>query len=125
MAKNELVLSNVFDIINEQKKEYETEHFKTMDLIVEDLTLSDGNKEVISTILTLRKTLKALFEYAKQQKTEELIERVSETIDQLVLANMQLRAYNNLFNDNQLAVTDICQRLCWLANISVMLNFEM
>lgn len=131
-ADNEkLVVETVLSIISEQGKVYEESKFKRLDQVILEFKNYERS-ETVAAIIIIRKGLKSLFELTsklmkmdvdKQIESQEYAKLI-EVLDQLILTNMQLRAFNNEMNHNSSAINTLCEEQCWLANIAILAAME-
>lgn len=126
-----LVVETVFSIISEQGKVYEESKFKQLDQVILEFKNYERS-ETVAAIIIIRKGLKSLFELTsklmkmdvdKQIESQEYAKLI-EVLDQLILTNMQLRAFNNEMNHNSTAINTLCEEQCWLANIAILAAME-
>lgn len=126
-----LVVETVLSIISEQGKVYEESKFKQLDQVILEFKNYERS-ETVAAIIIIRKGLKSLFELTsklmkmdidKQIESQEYAKLI-EVLDQLILTNMQLRAFNNEMNHNSTAVNTLCEEQCWLANIAILAAME-
>ena len=126
-----LVVETVLSIISEQGKVYEESKFKRLDQVILEFKNYERS-ETVAAIIIIRKGLKSLFELTsklmkmdadKQIESQEYAKLI-EVLDQLILTNMQLRAFNNEMNHNSSAINTLCEEQCWLANIAILAAME-
>lgn len=126
-----LVVETVLSIIAEQGKVYEESKFKQLDQVILEFKNYERS-ETVAAIIIIRKGLKSLFELTsklmkmdvdKQIESQEYAKLI-EVLDQLILTNMQLRAFNNEMNHNSTAINTLCEEQCWLANIAILAAME-
>lgn len=126
-----LVVETVLSIISEQGKVYEESKFKQLDQVILEFKNYERS-ETVAAIIIIRKGLKSLFELTsklmkidvdKQIESQEYAKLI-EVLDQLILTNMQLRAFNNEMNHNSTAINTLCEEQCWLANIAILAAME-
>ena len=126
-----LVVETVLSIISEQGKVYEESKFKSLDQVILEFKNYERS-ETVAAIIIIRKGLKSLFELTsklmkmdadKQIESQEYAKLI-EVLDQLILTNMQLRAFNNEMNHNSTAINALCEEQCWLANIAILAAME-
>lgn len=126
-----LVVETVLSIISEQGKVYEESKFKQLDQVILEFKNYERS-ETVAAIIIIRKGLKSLFELTsklmkmdvdKQIESQEYAKLI-EVLDQLILTNMQLRAFNNEMNHNSAAINTLCEEQCWLANIAILAAME-
>ena len=126
-----LVVETVLSIISEQGKVYEESKFKQLDQVILEFKNYERS-ETVAAIIIIRKGLKSLFELTsklmkmdidKQIESQEYAKLI-EVLDQLILTNMQLRAFNNEMNHNSTAINTLCEEQCWLANIAILASME-
>lgn len=126
-----LVVETVLSIISEQGKVYEESKFKQLDQVILEFKNYERS-ETVAAIIIIRKGLKSLFELTsklmkmdadKQIESQEYAKLI-EVLDQLILVNMQLRAFNNEMNHNSTAINTLCEEQCWLANIAILAAME-
>lgn len=126
-----LVVETVLSIISEQGKVYEESKFKQLDQVILEFKNYERS-ETVAAIIIIRKGLKSLFELTsklmkmdvdKQLESKEYAKLI-EVLDQLILTNMQLRAFNNEMNHNSTAINTLCEEQCWLANIAILAAME-
>lgn len=126
-----LVVETVLSIISEQGKVYEESKFKQLDHVILEFKNYERS-ETVAAIIIIRKGLKSLFELTsklmkmdidKQIESQEYAKLI-EVLDQLILTNMQLRAFNNEMNHNSTAINTLCEEQCWLANIAILAAME-
>lgn len=126
-----LVVETVLSIISEQGKVYEESKFKSLDQVILEFKNYERS-ETVAAIIIIRKGLKSLFELTsklmkmdvdKQIESQEYAKLI-EVLDQLILTNMQLRAFNNEMNHNSTAINTLCEEQCWLANIAILAAME-
>lgn len=126
-----LVVETVLSIISEQGKVYEESKFKRLDQVILEFKNYERS-ETVAAIIIIRKGLKSLFELTsklmkmdvdKQIESQEYAKLI-EVLDQLILTNMQLRAFNNEMNHNSTAINTLCEEQCWLANIAILAAME-
>ena len=126
-----LVVETVLSIISEQGKVYEESKFKSLDQVILEFKNYERS-ETVAAIIIIRKGLKSLFELTsklmkmdadKQIESQEYAKLI-EVLDQLILTNMQLRAFNNEMNHNSTAINTLCEEQCWLANIAILVAME-
>ena len=126
-----LVVETVLSIIFEQGKVYEESKFKRLDQVILEFKNYERS-ETVAAIIIIRKGLKSLFELTsklmkmdvdKQIESQEYAKLI-EVLDQLILTNMQLRAFNNEMNHNSTAINTLCEEQCWLANIAILAAME-
>lgn len=127
----QLVVETVLSIISEQGKVYEESKFKQLDQVILEFKNYERS-ETVAAIIIIRKGLKSLFELTsklmkmdvdKQIESQEYAKLI-EVLDQLILTNMQLRAFNNEMNHNSTAINTLCEEQCWLANIAILAAME-
>lgn len=134
MQHYEQLEDNALKIIYGHSKDYSS-HFENLDRIIDDYKQEKSNVEIVSILVTMRKSVKTmfaltedLFESNRLKDDEELLSKVKnetlQILNQLVIANMQLRNYNSLFNDNASQVQNVCEHQCWFASVAVMLTLE-
>lgn len=126
-----LVVETFLSIISEQGKVYEESKFKQLDQVILEFKNYERS-ETVAAIIIIRKGLKSLFELTsklmkmdvdKQIESQEYAKLI-EVLDQLILTNMQLRAFNNEMNHNSTAINTLCEEQCWLANIAILAAME-
>ena len=126
-----LVVETVLSIISEQGQVYEESKFKSLDQVILEFKNYERS-ETVAAIIIIRKGLKSLFELTsklmkmdvdKQIESQEYAKLI-EVLDQLILTNMQLRAFNNEMNHNSTAINTLCEEQCWLANIAILAAME-
>lgn len=126
-----LVVETVLSIISEQGKVYEESKFKQLDQVILEFKNYERS-ETVAAIIIIRKGLKSLFgltsklmkmDIDKQIESQEYAKLI-EVLDQLILTNMQLRAFNNEMNHNSTAINTLCEEQCWLANIAILAAME-
>ena len=126
-----LVVETVLSIISEQGKVYEESKFKQLDQVILE-SKNYERSETVAAIIIIRKGLKSLFgltsklmkmDIDKQIESQEYAKLI-EVLDQLILTNMQLRAFNNEMNHNSTAINTLCEEQCWLANIAILAAME-
>ena len=112
-------------IILEQHGTYE-QHFSNLDRLI--VSYRDGRQnEILTVLVSIRKSLKSLFELALryvEDEDESKSEKLNSLLDELVVMNMQLRSYNNLFNNNSESINTICDYQNWIANAAVVLTLD-
>lgn len=130
-GNEKLVVETVLSIIAEQGKVYEESKFKQLDQVILEFKNYERS-ETVAAIIIIRKGLKSLFELTsklmkmdvdKQIESQEYAKLI-EVLDQLILTNMQLRAFNNEMNHNSTAINTLCEEQCWLANIAILAAME-
>lgn len=125
---------NALKIIYGHSKDYDA-HFENLDKTIDGYQQEKSNIEIVSILVTMRKSIKTMFALTNDMFTskhitddETLLDTVKnetlQILNQLVIANMQLRNYNSLFNDNASQVQSICEHQCWFASVAVMLTLE-
>ena len=106
-------------IILEQHGTYE-QHFSNLDRLI--VSYRDGRQnEILTVLVSIPKSLKSLFELALRYVEDE---KLNSLLDELVVMNMQLRSYNNLFNNNSESINTICDYQNWIANAAVVLTLD-
>ena len=113
-------------IILEQHGTYE-QHFSNLDRLI--VSYRDGRQnEILTVLVSIRKSLKSLFELSLkyvEEEDESKSEKLNSLLDELVVMNMQLRSYNNLFNNNSESINTICDYQNWIANAAVVLTLDL
>ena len=98
--QNHLLEQTAVAIILEHHGSYDR-HFKNLDSVISSYRNIDQN-EILTVLVSIRKSL-----------------------NELVVANMQLRSYNNLFNGNSDVINSICEYQNWIANAAVVLTMDL
>ena len=124
--QNQFLEQTAVSIILEQHGSYE-KHFKNLDYVISSYR-AGRQDEILTVLVSIRKSLKALFELAinySENQDEDKCEKLNSLLDELVVANMQLRSYNHLFNGNSSAINNICEYQNWIANAAVVLTLDL
>ena len=124
--QNHLLEQAAVAIILEQNGSYDR-HFKNLDSVISSYRNLKQN-EILTVLVSIRKSLKALFELAidyAENEEEDKSERLNALLNELVVANMQLRSYNNLFNGNSDVINSLCEYQNWIANAAVVLTMDL
>lgn len=124
--QNDLLEQTAVEIILHHSSDYEN-RFDQLDRAIE-VYKTHENPEILAVLMTIRKSTKALFKLAEEcniEMTDEKTSRLNSTLNEIVVANMQLRSFNNLFNDNSEIINDICDFQCWLAHAAVVLTLDL
>lgn len=124
--QNDLLEKAAIGLILEHASDYER-RFEQLDGAIERYE-NHSNPEILAVLMTIRKSTKALFKLASECKatiTDEKTLRLNSTLNELVVANMQLRTFNSLFNDNSELINDICEFQCWFAHAAVILTLDL
>lgn len=125
--QNDLLEMTAVEIILQHSLDY-NKRFDQLDRAIDMYKQDVSNREILAVLMTLRKSTNALFKLANAyatNATEDLTNRLNSTLNELVVANMQLRSYNNLFNDNAEIINEICEFQCWLAHAAVVLTLDL
>lgn len=123
--QNHLLEQTAVAIILEQHGSYDR-HFKNLDSVISSYRNLKQN-EILTVLVSIRKSLKALFELAidyADNEDDDKGEKLNSLLNELVVANMQLRSYNNLFNGNSDVINNICEYQNWIANAAVVLTMD-
>lgn len=124
--QNHLLEQTAVAIILEQHGSYDR-HFKNLDSVISSYRNLEQN-EILTVLVSIRKSLKALFELAidyADNEDDDKDEKLNSLLNELVVANMQLRSYNNLFNGNSDVINSICEYQNWIANAAVVLTMDL
>ena len=124
--QNHLLEQTAVAIILEQHGSYDR-HFKNLDSVISSYRNLKQN-EILTVLVSIRKSLKALFELAidyADNEDDDKSEKLNSLLNELVVANMQLRSYNNLFNGNSDVINNICEYQNWIANAAVVLTMDL
>lgn len=124
--QNDLLEQTAVEIILHHSLDYDN-RFDQLDRAIE-VYKTHENPEILAVLMTIRKSIKALFKLAEEcsiEMTDEKTSRLNSTLNEIVVANMQLRSFNNLFNDNSEIINDICDFQCWLAHAAVVLTLDL
>lgn len=124
--QNHLLEQTAVAIILEQHGSYDR-HFKNLDSVISSYRNLKQN-EILTVLVSIRKSLKALFELAidyADNEDDDKGEKLNSLLNELVVANMQLRSYNNLFNGNSDVINNICEYQNWIANAAVVLTMDL
>lgn len=124
--QNHLLEQAAVAIILEQHGSYDR-HFKNLDSVISSYRNLEQN-EILTVLVSIRKSLKALFELAidyADNEDDDKGEKLNSLLNELVVANMQLRSYNNLFNGNSDVINNICEYQNWIANAAVVLTMDL
>ena len=124
--QNHLLEQTSVAIILEHHGSYDR-HFKNLDSVISSYRNIDQN-EILTVLVSIRKSLKALFELAidyASNEDDDKGEKLNALLNELVVANMQLRSYNNLFNGNSDVINSICEYQNWIANAAVVLTMDL
>lgn len=124
--QNHLLEQTAVAIILEQHGSYDR-HFKNLDSVISSYRNLKQN-EILTVLVSIRKSLKALFELAidyADNEDDDKGEKLNSLLNELVVANMQLRSYNNLFNGNSDVINNICEYQNWIANSAVVLTMDL
>ena len=124
--QNHLLEQTAVPIILEHHSSYDR-HFKNLDSVISSYRNIDQN-EILTVLVSIRKSLKALFELAidyASNEDDDKGEKLNALLNELVVANMQLRSYNNLFNGNSDVINSICEYQNWIANAAVVLTMDL
>ena len=124
--QNHLLEQTAVAIILEHRGSYDR-HFKNLDSVISSYRNIDQN-EILTVLVSIRKSLKALFELAidyASNEDDDKGEKLNSLLNELVVANMQLRSYNNLFNGNSDVINSICEYQNWIANAAVVLTMDL
>lgn len=124
--QNHLLEQTAVAIILEQHGSYDR-HFKNLDSVISSYRNLEQN-EILTVLVSIRKSLKALFELAidyADNEDDDKGEKLNSLLNELVVANMQLRSYNNLFNGNSDVINSICEYQNWIANAAVVLTMDL
>lgn len=124
--QNHLLEQTAVAIILEHHGSYDR-HFKNLDSVISSYRNIDQN-EILTVLVSIRKSLKALFELAidySSNEDDDKGEKLNSLLNELVVANMQLRSYNNLFNGNSDVINSICEYQNWIANAAVVLTMDL
>lgn len=124
--QNHLLEQTAVAIILEQHGSYDR-HFKNLDSVISSYRNLEQN-EILTVLVSIRKSLKALFELAidyADNEDDDKGEKLNSLLNELVVANMQLRSYNNLFNGNSDVINNICEYQNWIANAAVVLTMDL
>lgn len=124
--QNHLLEHTAVAIILEHHGSYDR-HFKNLDSVISSYRNIDQN-EILTVLVSIRKSLKALFELAidyASNEDDDKGEKLNALLNELVVANMQLRSYNNLFNGNSDVINSICEYQNWIANAAVVLTMDL
>lgn len=124
--QNHLLEQTAVAIILKHHGSYDR-HFKNLDSVISSYRNIDQN-EILTVLVSIRKSLKALFELAIDyagNEDDDKSEKLNSLLNELVVANMQLRSYNNLFNGNSDVINSICEYQNWIANAAVVLTMDL
>ena len=124
--QNDLLEQTAVEIILHHASDYDN-RFEQLDRAIA-VYKTHENPEILAVLMTIRKSTKALFKLAEEfniEMTKDKTDRLNSTLNELVVANMQLRSFNNLFNDNSEIINDICDFQCWLAQAAVVLTLDL
>lgn len=124
--QNHLLEQTAVAIILEHHGSYDR-HFKNLDSVISSYRNINQN-EILTVLVSIRKSLKALFELAidyASNEDDDKGEKLNALLNELVVANMQLRSYNNLFNGNSDVINSICEYQNWIANAAVVLTMDL
>lgn len=125
--QNDILENTAVELILEHSANY-THRFDQLDKAIELYRKNSTKTEVLAVLVTIRKSTTALFKLANEYVTspsEEKTEKLNSNLNELVVANMQLRSFNNLFNDNSEIINEICDFQCWLAHAAVVLTLDL
>lgn len=124
--QNDIIENAAVELILQHSLEYEI-RFNQLDQAI--ALYQDGSQnEILAVLMTIRKSINALFKLAVKygnDQSKESSEQLHSTLNEIVVANMQLRSYNNLFNGNSEIINEICDFQCWLANAAVLLTIDL
>lgn len=124
--QNDLLESTAIEIILHHASDYE-KRFDQLDRAIEFYKTHEDH-EILAVLMTIRKSTKALFKLAEECSEEMPVEKTNQlnaTLNEIVVANMQLKSFNYLFNDNSEIINDICAFQCWLAHAAVVLTLDL
>ena len=124
--QNDLLEQTAVEIILHHSLDYEN-RFEQLDRAI-SVYRTHENPEILAVLMTIRKSAKALFKLAEEcsiEMTDDKKSRLNSTLNEIVVANMQLRSFNNLFNDSSEIINDICDFQCWLAHAAVVLTLDL
>lgn len=125
--QNDILENTAVELILEHSANY-AHRFDQLDKAIELYRKNSTKTEVLAVLVTIRKSTTALFKLANEHVTspsEEKTEKLNSNLNELVVANMQLRSFNNLFNDNSEIINEICDFQCWLAHAAVVLTLDL
>lgn len=125
--QNDILENTAVELILAHSANY-THRFEQLDKAIELYRKNSTKTEVLAVLVTIRKSTTALFKLANEYVTdpsEEKTAKLNSNLNELVVANMQLRSFNNLFNDNSEIINEICDFQCWLAHAAVVLTLDL
>ena len=123
---NDLLENTAIELILQHSLDY-NERFEQLDRAIA-IYRDEGKTEILAVLMTIRKSTNALFKLTNEQvqkPSQDKMDKINSSLNELVVANMQLRSFNNLFNDNSEIINDICDFQCWLAHAAVVLTLDL
>lgn len=124
--QNDLLENTAVELILQHSLDYDKRFYQLDKAIA---LYKDGSQnEILAVLMTIRKSTNALFKMAVEYTTDyskSTAERINSTLNELVVANMQLRSFNNLFNGNSEIINEICEFQCWMAHAAVILTIDL
>ena len=124
--QNDLLENTAVELILQHSLDYDKRFYQLDKAIA---LYKDGSQnEILAVLMTIRKSTNALFKMAVEYTTDyskSTAERINSTLNEIVVANMQLRSFNNLFNGNSEIINEICEFQCWMAHAAVILTIDL